>query len=331
MKIRNSVLTKVFAKGLVLMSMIALLQDCTTNSVENDFSYESLTDTVDGTLFRNRKYDYARVKVGEAPSLKIPAGLNGQTIKPKYKLPDGSNNFPKSQVPEAEQEMLPPNYYDKFDMNKIIYEQIAKVAIGVVYDDKGALKLVFREPLQITIELLDDYFKDHPEHYKIDTEEDKVLSGHMITVKDTQKDIFYVFKARRVDDLSSLVTITAILKADGETLVDNYVDVGVGVLSKIRKDLNGKTISTKDKKLVADITRAAVAIESIESKPKGKSSLGGLASAKKSFGFNSYDRTMEENKQKQQEDNNDDYAMVSVPKSDSKTYTSDAKPQVLNT
>ncbi len=75
-------------------------------------------------------------------------------------------------------------------MNKIINDQISKVAISVVYDDKGSLKLVFREPLQITIELLDDYFKDQPDHYKIETEEDKVLSGHMITVKDTQKTFF---------------------------------------------------------------------------------------------------------------------------------------------
>ncbi len=50
-------------------------------------------------------------------------------------------------------------------------------------------------------------------------------------------------------------------------MVDNYVDVAVGVLSKIRKDLNGKTISTKDQKLVAEITQTnAVA----ESKPKEK-------------------------------------------------------------
>ena len=330
MNSRKGVLTKAFTKSMILIGMIGLLPSCSTNSVENDFSYESLTDTVDGTPFRNRKYDYARVKVDEAPSLKIPAGLNGQAIKPKYKLPEGSNNFAKSQVPEAEKEMLPPNYDDKFDMNKIIHDQISKVAISVVYDDKGALKLVFREPLQITIELLDNYFKDQPDHYKIDTEEDKILSGHMITVKDIQKDVFYVFKARKVDDLSSLVTITAILKADRENLVDNYVDVGVGVLSKIRKDLNGKTISTKDQQLVAEITQISAAAES---KPKEKSSLGGLASAKKSFGFGSYDRTIDKDSQKKEQDANvdDDYAMVAVPTSGSQVYTSDAKPQVLNT
>jgi hypothetical protein len=329
MKSVKSVLTKAFAKTVILVSMVTLLQDCVSSSVENDFSYESLTDTVDGTPFRNRKYDYARVKVDEAPSLKIPAGLNGGSIKPKYKLPNGSNNFAKSQVPEAEKEMLPPNFDDKFDMNKIINDQISKVAISVVYDDKGSLKLVFREPLQITIDLLDDYFKDQPDHYKIETEEDKVLSGHMITVKDTQKNILYVFKSRKVDELSSLVTITAILKADGETLVDNYVDVAVGVLSKIRKDLNGKSISTKDQKLVAEITQTNVVAES---KPKEKSGLGGLASMKNSIGFGSYDRTIEKNKQKQEtESGNDDYAMVALPKSGSQIYTSDAKPQVLNT
>ena len=329
MKIRSSVLTKLFIKSLVLVSMVALLQNCTTNSVENDFSYESLTDTVDGTPFRNRKYDYARIKVDEAPSLTIPSGLNGGSIKPKYKLPDGDNNFAKSKVPKAKKEMLPPNFIEKFDMKKIINEQISKVAISVVYDDKGALKLVFREPLKITIELLDNYFKSQPDHYKIDAEEDKMLSGHTITVKNIQKDVFYVFKARKVDDLSSLVTITAILKSDRKNLVDNYVDVGVGVLSKIRKDLNGKTISTKDQQLVAEITQISAA----ENKPKEKSSLGGLMSVKKSFGFGSYDRTMEKDNQKQQtESDNDDYAMVSVPTSSgSQVYVSDAKPQVLNT
>ena len=330
MKSISYVLTKAFAKTMILVSMITLLQDCATNSIENNFSYEkSLTDRVDGSLFRNRKYDYARAKVDEAPSIKIPMGVNGRSIKPKYKLPDGNNNFPKSQVSEAEKEMLPPNYDDKFDMNKIINEQILKVAISVVYDDKGALKLVFREPLQITIELLDGYFKDHPDHYKIDTEEDRVLSGHRIIVKDTQKDILYVFKARKIDNLSSLVTITAILKADGETLVDNYVDVGVGVLSQIRKDLNGKTISIKDQQFVAGITQANVVSES---KPKEKPSLGGLAASKKSFSFGSYDRTIDKNNPKQEvKVNDEDYAMVTVPTSGSQIYNSDAKPQVLNT
>ncbi len=329
MKSKNSILTRVFVKSIILISLTALLQDCSTNSVENDFSYESLTDTVDGTPFRNRKYDYARVKVDEAPSLKIPAGLNGSSIKPKYKLPDVSNNFSKSQVPEAEKKMQPPNFDYKFDMNKIIHNQISKVAISVVYDKKGVLKLVFREPLQITIKLLDHYFNDEPDHYKIETEEDKFLSGHMITVKDTQKDILYVFKARKVDQLSSLVTITAILQSDGETLVDNYVDMGVEVLSKIRKDLNGKEISTKDQKLIAQITQTKAVSDS---KPKEKSNLGGLASlVKKSFGINWYDKTINKNKQKQEASVDYDYAMVPVSSSGGQVYTSDAKPKVINT
>ena len=53
---------------------------------------------------------------------------------------------------------------------------------------------------------------------------------------------------------------------------------------------------------------------------------------KNSIGFGSYDRTIEKNKQKQEtESGNDDYAMVALPKSGSQIYTSDAKPQVLNT
>lgn len=307
--------------------MITLLQGCSTDSIENDFSYESLTDTVDGQPFRNRKYDYARVKVDESPSLKIPTGLNGQAIKPKYKLPEGDNDFAKSQLQEAEKQMLPPNYSDKFDIAKIISDQVAKVAISVVYDDKGALKLVFREPLQVTIELLKDYFKKRPEHYKITTLEDKVLSGHILTVKDTKKEIFYVFKARKIDQLSSLVTITAILKSDEQTLIDNYVDVAVEVLSKIRKDLNGKTISAKNKKIVAEITQINTA-DKKQHNEAGK--LQKIKPSKSSFG--SYDKTVAKDKQqKVKKVSDDDYEMVKVPKSASQTYTSQAKPQVLNT
>ncbi|MDE4945241.1 hypothetical protein NAI65_14165, partial [Francisella tularensis subsp. holarctica] len=76
-----------------------------------------------------------------------PTGLNGEKITPAFKLPDDDNNYAISQVNEAQNQMLPPNYADKFDMEKIISDQISNVSISVVYDDTGSLKIVFREPL----------------------------------------------------------------------------------------------------------------------------------------------------------------------------------------
>ncbi|MDE4938486.1 hypothetical protein NAI30_11525, partial [Francisella tularensis subsp. holarctica] len=78
-------------------------------------------------------------------------------IKPALKLPDDDKNYAISQVTEAQKQMLPPNYADNFDMEKIISDQISKVSNSVVYDDTGSLKLVSREPLSITINLVDNY------------------------------------------------------------------------------------------------------------------------------------------------------------------------------
>ncbi|MDE5002855.1 hypothetical protein NAI78_10900, partial [Francisella tularensis subsp. holarctica] len=82
-----------------------------------------------------------------------------EKIKPAFKLPDDDNTYDISQVKEAQKQMLPPTYADKFDMEKIISDQISKVSISVVYDYTGSLKLVFMEPLSITINLIDNYFK----------------------------------------------------------------------------------------------------------------------------------------------------------------------------
>ena len=225
-------------KVFILLSLGTLLQNCTTSDVENDFSYENLTDTMSGSPFRNRKYDYARVQVSEEPALKIPTGLNGEKINPALKLPDGDNNYARSQVTEAQKQMLPPNYSVKFDMAKIINDQISKVSISVVYDDTGSLKLVFREPLSITINLLENYFKEHPDNYIITAEKDEILSGHLITVRDTKKDLIFVILARKVDELSSLVKVNTVFTNGGKTLAPNHIDEGVKILSGIRKDLN---------------------------------------------------------------------------------------------
>lgn len=322
---------KNIVKTLILINFIVLMQSCSSNNVENDFTYEGLSDTVDGTPFRNRKFDYARAKVEESPSLKIPVGLNGQSIKPRFKLPSGNNNFAKSQVPEALEEMLPPNYVDKFDINRIINEQISKVAVNVVYDDKGNLKLVFREPLTITIKLVDNYFEKHPNHFKITSEKDKILSGHIITVMDTQKKQVYNLKVRKIDDLSSLVTVISVLEEDGETMVSDHINQGVILLNKVRKSINGKTISAKDMKLAEQVTQEVAAQDS---QPKKKSSLGGLSSlgeSDNSVKFSSYDKTIKQDKIKRENESQlADYQNISSTTSGSSVYNSDAQAQVVD-
>ncbi|AIT09234.1 hypothetical protein LO80_04085 [Candidatus Francisella endociliophora] len=320
------------SKLLVLLSLGFLLQDCSTNSVENDFSYESLTDTISGTPFRNRKYDYARVKVTEKPSLKIPTGLNGEKIKPALKLPDGDNNYAKSQVDEAEKDMLPPNYTDQFNMSQIISDQISKVAISVVYDDSGSLKLVFREPLLITINLLEDYFKAHSDTYTISSEEDEMLSGHLIKVRDSKKDLIFVIKARKVDELSSLVKVNMVFLGDGETQAPDYINEGVSLLSNIRKELNNTELKSDDNLKIAKQAEVNLA-NSTASPDNAKSGLGGLLGAKKSsFSLGSYDRTIDKAKQQEQQGSQaqQDYTQMTAPSSDS-VYDSDAQAQVLNT
>ncbi|AHH45980.1 hypothetical protein X557_02435 [Francisella tularensis subsp. holarctica PHIT-FT049] len=321
-------------KIVILLSLGMLLQNCATSDVENDFSYENLTDTISGSPFRNRKYDYARVKVSEEPALKIPTGLNGEKIKPALKLPDDDNNYAISQVNEAQKQMLPPNYADKFDMEKIISDQISKVSISVVYDDTGSLKLVFREPLSITINLLDNYFKEHPDSYVITTEKDKILSGHLITVKDTKKDLIFVILARKVDELLSLVKVNVVFTSDGKTLAPNHIDEGVRILSDIRKDLNNTELKNDNNIEIAKQAEANLAAS--EANPKnGKSSLGGLLGSKKSsFGFGSYDRkidnSLEQQKTNTNQEQQQDYTQMTAP-ADDKVYDSQAQPQVLNT
>lgn len=316
----------------MLLSLVPMVQSCSTNSVENDFSYESLSDTVGGTPFRNRKFDYARVKVAESPSLKIPTGLNGEKIKPALKLPEGENKYAKSQVDEAEKEMLPPNYADKFDMTKIISDQISKVSISVVYDDSGALKLVFREPVSITINLLKDYFDKHSDMYSISSEEDEMLSGHLIKVKDTKDDLVYVIKARKVDELSSLVKVNMVYEGDGETQSSNYVDEGVSLLSAIRKELNNTELKNDNNIQIAKQAEADMSKPDFGS-DDGKSSLGGLfgGTKKSSFSLSSYDRTINAAKQKEQQDtqSSQDLTQQTAPSDDS-VYDSDAQAQELN-
>ncbi|QIV96432.1 hypothetical protein EDC55_10488 [Allofrancisella inopinata] len=329
---------KKIAKIVVLVSFVTLLQACSMNQVENDFSYESLSDTVEGSPFRNRKLDYARAEVVENPSLKIPTGLNGELIDPKFTLPDGDNTFAKSQVEEAEKGMLPPNYNDKFDMNKIVADQISKISISVVYDDKGALKLVFREPLLVTINLLESYFKNYSDRYEILLLEDKVLTGHIITVKDNTKNLVFVIKIRKIDDLSSLVTVPAVFNADGKTLADNYIDQEVGLLNQIRKALDGQVLKSQDninlaKAAQASVTSSSLKPSSLSDTSNSKSGLGGLAGAISSIGFGSYDRTIQKSKQQDTDSNietQDNYTNITAP-SGSQVYNSDVTPQVLST
>ena len=74
--------------------------------------------------------------VTDAPSLKIPDGLNGSKIKPRFVMPSGKTTFGSQGVEDAQKEMLPPNFKQQFDINKIINDQISKLSITTVYDSK---------------------------------------------------------------------------------------------------------------------------------------------------------------------------------------------------
>ena len=321
------------SKTLVILGFAFLLQDCSTNKVDNDFSYENLSETVIGAPFRNRKYDYARAQVTEEPSLKIPTGLNGNKIKPALKLPEGNNNYTKSQVSEAQKEMLPPNYSDKFNMSKIIDDQIAKVSISALYDDIGALKLVFREPIAITLNLLEEYFKDRPKDYKLLSVDDEILEGNLIRVKDIKKNLIFVIKARKVDDLSSLVKINAVFTGDGKTQAPDHINESVKLLTQIRKALNDtKLKSDANIKIVKQIeAQLDPSKTNTKDSKNSMSGISGSSKKKSTFGFGSYDRTMDKsNSQQQKSQSYQDYTQMTAP-SDSKVYDSDTQAQVLNT
>lgn len=312
------------SKTLILISIVGALQSCTSSRVEDDFSYEKLSDSVDGSFFRNRKFDYARVKVIEAPSLKIPKGLNGSKIKPRFVLPGGETTFAGSSVAVAEKEMLPPGFEDKFDINKVINEQIAKVAISVVYDKKGALKLVFREPLVITLELLNEYFNKYPDLFKVVKEDNRVMGGTIINVIELKDNITYVIKVRKVDDLSSLVTVTAVFNTGDSSMVGDYLLKGDALLTSIRKSLDGDVVKHNYKTEQKDTSGSTG-----KWRKNSASGLGGLASGVDSIGFGSYDRTIKDDREKNKyKQSAAEYNNESKPVN-TDVYVSDAKPKVL--
>ncbi|WP_071663758.1 hypothetical protein [Francisella frigiditurris] len=289
---------KKIKKYLLLLLPLMALQGCAGDGVESDFSYENLTDTIEGAPFRNRKYDYARRKVIESPPLKVPAGLNGDDIKPRFTMPDGENEFPASQVAEAERDMLPPSFATTYNMAKIIRAQTYKVAISVVYDDKNNMKLVFREPLSVTLKLLDDYFHAQPDEYEVMTTEKQLLSGYLIKVKALKKDVIYIIKARKVDNLSSLVTMSVVLSGDGETIADDNITESSRLLSEIRKALNNKELDESNFDLQAEADEVQTSQINDKSSKSGLGGLsGGLGLGKKdklhSFQLDSYNKSID--------------------------------------
>lgn len=314
---------KNISKLFVLIGVAGALQGCAGGDVDGDFSYESLSDTVEGKIFRNRKYDYARVDVVDAPSLKVPDGLNGSKIKPRFVMPSGKTDFGSDGVEDAQKEILPPNFNQQFDINKIINDQISTLSITSVYDSKGVLKLVFREPTVITLKLLDEYFKSIPKLFKLVSQDDKIMKGTVINVQELKNNMTYFIKVRKIDELSSLVSVSAVIDNTSDKMVASYIHKADALLTNIRKSLTGKAVKHK-----YNITQAAAAGSSKAG--KGKSGLGGMAGAASSIGFGSYDRTIQYdmhtiNQNPGAQKNND----ASKP-DNSTVYDSDAKPQVLS-
>jgi hypothetical protein len=238
-------------------------------------------------------------------------------------MPSGKINFDSVGVEEAQKEMLPPNFNQHFDINKIINDQIAKLSITTIYDSKGVLKLVFREPVVITLKLLDEYFKSLPELFELVSQDDEIMKGTVINVKELKNNMTYIIKVRKIDELSSLVSVSAVIDNTTDKMVVSYIHKADALLTSIRKSLTGKTVKHK-----YNITKAAASGASKAG--KGKSGLGGIAGAASSIGFGSYDRTIQDdmhalNQYPGAQQNND------AAKPDNSTvYDSDAKPQVLS-
>ena len=301
-----------------MVCLIILLQSCSTNNIADNFSYESLKDNIIENPFRNRKFDYARIEVNENKSLKIPDGLNGNKINPALELPQGNNKFAKNQLKQAEQEMLPPYYNENFDMSKIVRNEISTVSISVIYNDKGALKLVFHEPLSITIEILKKYFKNFPKDFKIISENNGTLTGYHVKVKDTHQNLTYVLKVDKVDELSSLITITDVFKGDSDTEAKDNLDQGIKLLTKIRKDLNGVSIAKQDSSKINQLAKS----NGQQKSSKGLFSLGSGILNAKDFSFGQYSESVKQSDSKQP-------AINTAPTN--KVYDSDSQPQILNT
>ncbi len=267
---------KKITKLLFVSVLFSSLYGCASDGVERDFSYESLMDTIEGTPFRDRRYDYARQEVVESPSLKIPDGLSGEQIQPRFTLPAGANEYDASEVDEAQERMLPPDFDKDYDIVAVTKAQLSTLSISVTYDDKSNMKLIFREPLAKTLILVDDYLKDNTDKYTVELNEGKAFSGNLIRVKDLSNNYAYIVKIRKIDNLSSLVGIGAVMTEEGKA-VDDALAEKTSFLTTMRKALNGIDVDNSDIEV------------KMPSKDDNKP-LGGLSGLASSFGVSSYSK-----------------------------------------
>jgi len=267
---------------LLIVFVLGSIGGCASDGVDSNFEYENLTDTIKGTPFRDRRYDYARQVVVEAPPLKIPIGLNGEQIEPRFVMPDGENDYAASQVNEAEELMLPPDFDKTYNIIAVTKEQISKLSISVTYDSNSNIKLIFREPLVKTQALVVEYLKDNTTKYEMLSEQDKMMTGHLIRVKDISTGLVFIIKIRSIDALSSLVSITAVFSDNGD-IAENKLSEQTAFLTTMRKELNGKDVDTSDLTIVNTTSSAD---------KKSSGGMSGLANSLSSISFGSYGQSV---------------------------------------
>ena len=174
----------------------------------------------------------------------------------------------------------------------------------------------------ITLKLLDEYFKSLPELFKLVSQDDTIMKGTVIKVQDLKNNMTYIIKVRKIDELSSLVSVSAVIDNTTDNMVSSYIQKADALLTNVRKSLSGKQVKHK-----YNITQAAASGASKAG--SGKSGLGGIAGAASSIGFGSYDRTIQNDmhtiNQYPSAQNND-----SAKPDNSTVYDSDAKPKVLS-
>ena len=305
-------------KTLCILTTFLLLQGCTRTAEQSNFGYEQLYNKYDGNPFRDRRYDYARNNIMEEHTLKVPKNLSSEKIIPQFKLPEHQKVYKANELKKAKKEMQPPLYNEKFDLNKIIQQQTETVFIAINYDKYNHMNLVVREPTFITLDLLNNFFEQNKNKYTIDNKAQNVLSTFKYKVLDKSNNLTYMLLVKKIDNLTTLVGISAVMKND-VNILSTSLDEYTKFLDDIRKKINGLKLSKLQQQQIL-----------FYENPKKEKGFGGLLSGKidgknisKLISFSSYNETLE-NK------NNSQNNLSQYSKPQDTTYNSDAKATTLN-
>jgi len=322
---------------IAIISSIGLIS-CGRTGADSDFTYENIEDTFSGDFFRNRKFDYARDELEVDKVMKIPLGLKTNEIKPRFDVPTSPAIYYSDEVQEAKNNMLPPNYDIRYNPNKLIKSQIAVVKIQIVYNKKNRMKLVIREPLNISAEVIREYFKEKDNTYDLVSMAETILSGYEIEIDNKDLGYKYFMTLKKVDALNSILSVESVMHMDetSQKVINQEKDY-IPLLNKVRKDLNGKRLVdedevAKDKQDVIVSTNYTKETMRAEDKSFSFGSVFGAGNENKSDKADSYSNQIRQNNaQAQQElDSQADEDLLTSIKVKNAIFDSNVKPQELN-